>query len=180
MKRNILCLVGPSGSGKTTIKNALLDTGKFVAPVTCTSRKPRPGEVDGKDYHFLAESDFSTYYKYFLEYSLYNGSFYGTRDKDLEDALATGKKVVLVMDINGVQKVKERYGDRVILGYVQRNKEAAIRSILSRNVDQDEITRRLASWEEESQNIRVCDVVLQNNGSLSNTVRFVKSLFQED
>ena len=100
----LLVLSGPSGVGKTTVAHRLLQANaNLLRMVTCTTRSPREGEVDGQDYHFLTEADFLAQIRAggFLEHAEVYGNRYGTLKSSVQDALAAGRDVLIVNDVQG-------------------------------------------------------------------------------
>ena len=94
----LLVLSGPSGVGKTTVAHRLLEANSNLQRmVTCTTRAPREGEVDGQDYHFVTEDDFLTQIRAggFLEHAEVYGNRYGTLKSSVQEALAAGRDVLL-------------------------------------------------------------------------------------
>src|ERR1700749_1129431 len=97
-RHGILFVVSaPSGAGKSTLLAALRPGADFVYSISCTTRKPRPGELDGEDYHFLDREEFEQCIKAgdFLEYAEVHGHYYGTRRDAVLDNLNTGVDVLL-------------------------------------------------------------------------------------
>ena len=104
-----LVLSAPSGAGKTTLVRKLLsDYPDFGYSVSCTTRKPRPGEVDGRDYHFLSRDDFLKQREEgaFAEWAVVHGNFYGTPMKPLQALFASGQDVLLDVDVQGAAQLK--------------------------------------------------------------------------
>ena len=100
----LLVLSGPSGVGKTTVAHRLLEANaNLLRMVTCTTRLPREGEVDGQDYHFMTEADFLAQIRVggFLEHAEVYGNRYGTLKSSVQDALAAGRDVLIVNDVQG-------------------------------------------------------------------------------
>jgi len=113
----IVILSGPSGSGKTTLYQKILQDAAFknrlVRSVSCTTRRPRPGERNGADYFFVSEKKFL--YKiragHFLEYERVVGNYYGTPRRNVRDILKTGRHVLLCIDVNGARQVSAQEPD---------------------------------------------------------------------
>ena len=106
----MLVLSSPSGAGKTTLSRRLLDSDPEIdMSVSATTRKPRPGEVNGKDYFFLSTEDFGIMRnkREILESAKVFGNYYGTPRKPVEDALARGRDVLFDIDWQGTQQLDE-------------------------------------------------------------------------
>ncbi len=108
-RRGILFVVSaPSGAGKSTLLNALRPGEDFVYSVSCTTRAPRPGEIDGEDYHFLTPEDFAERLAAgeFLESAEVHGNHYGTRRAAVVDQLAAGVDVLIDIDVQGARMIR--------------------------------------------------------------------------
>ena len=108
-RRGILFVVSaPSGAGKSTLLNALRPAADFVYSVSCTTRAPRPGEIDGEDYHFLTAADFARRLAAgeFLETAVVHGNRYGTRRAAVADQLAAGVDVLIDIDVQGARMIR--------------------------------------------------------------------------
>ena len=109
MRHGILFIIsGPSGAGKTTLLESLEANRDFVYSVSCTTRSPRPGEIDGKDYHFMTESEFRERVEKneFLEHATVHGHFYGTLRETVLGNLSKGVDLLLDIDIQGAAMVR--------------------------------------------------------------------------
>ena len=108
-RRGILFVVSaPSGAGKSTLLNALRPGADFVYSVSCTTRPPRPGEINGEDYHFLTAEDFTRRLAAgeFLESAEVHGNHYGTRRAAVTDRLAAGVDVLIDIDVQGAAQIR--------------------------------------------------------------------------
>lgn len=106
----MLVLSSPSGAGKTTLSRRLLESDPEIEmSVSATTRRPRPGEQDGKDYYFLSTEDFGIMRNRgeFLEHAKVFGNYYGTPRKPVEEALARGQDVLFDIDWQGTQQLDE-------------------------------------------------------------------------
>jgi len=106
---HLFVLSAPSGVGKSTVVRTLLDRdSRLRFSVSCTTRAPRPGEVDGVDYHFLSRDDFVDGIRAgrFLEWAHVYGHYYGTDRRHVEAWLAEGFDVLLEIDVQGARKVR--------------------------------------------------------------------------
>jgi guanylate kinase len=121
-----LVLSSPSGGGKTTIARALLAARDDVGySVSATTRAPRPGEQDGKDYFFLTRDEFQRRIKAddFVEYADYSGERYGTLKSQLGAVLSSGRHAVLDIEIQGARAVKALYPEAVLVFIVPPSAE---------------------------------------------------------
>jgi guanylate kinase len=112
-RRGILFVVSaPSGAGKSTLLNALRPTADFLYSVSCTTRAPRPGEVDGEDYTFIAREEFERRIAghEFIEYAEVHGNFYGTPRANVLRNLEAGTDVLIDIDIQGAASIRQNGG----------------------------------------------------------------------
>lgn len=105
----LLVVSGPSGSGKTTLCRRLADAGEVRYSISCTTRPPRPGEENGRDYHFLSKEDFHRQLEAgaFLEHAEVHGNFYGSLKSEVISHLQNGIDVVMDIDVQGAEQVRE-------------------------------------------------------------------------
>jgi guanylate kinase len=104
----LFVISAPSGAGKTTLVEALRQTPNFVYSVSCTTRAPRAGEIEGEDYQFLSDADFRTRVKTgdFLEHAEVHGDFYGTLRKPVLTNLKNGVDVLIDIDTQGAAAIR--------------------------------------------------------------------------
>jgi guanylate kinase len=105
----LFVLSAPSGTGKTTLCENLRATPDFIYSVSCTTRPPRPGEVDGTDYHFLSRDEFLGKIERgeMLEYAIVHGNHYGTLKATVKEALTHGTDVLLDIDVQGAATIRQ-------------------------------------------------------------------------
>jgi guanylate kinase len=132
----LFVISAPSGAGKTTLVEALRQTPEFVYSVSCTTRPPRAGEIDGEDYYFLSESDFLARVNAgeFLEHAKVHGHYYGTWRTPVLDYLKTGVDVLIDIDTQGAAAIRN-CGDEFI--------RQALTDVFIMPPDLDELRRRL-------------------------------------
>jgi guanylate kinase len=109
-RQGILFVISaPSGTGKSTLCENLRSTPDFIYSVSCTTRPPRAGEVDGVDYHFLAEEEFLNRIARgeMLEHARVHGNYYGTLKATVKEALAHGTDVLLDIDVQGATTIRQ-------------------------------------------------------------------------
>jgi guanylate kinase len=112
----VFVITGPSGVGKgTLIAELLRRVPGLELSISATTREPREGEVDGRDYHFLAAEEFDRRIEErdFLEFASYSGNRYGTLRSEVESRLAAGRSVVLEIEVQGAQQVRAARPDSV-------------------------------------------------------------------
>jgi guanylate kinase len=128
----------PSGAGKTTLVDALKKTGEFIYSVSCTTRPARAGEVDGKDYQFLSETDFLARIKSgeFLEHATVHGQHYGTLLKPILTNLKNGIDVLIDIDTQGAASIRNLKDEFV---------RQSLADIFIMPPDLDELRRRLTN-----------------------------------
>jgi guanylate kinase len=106
----LFILSGPSGVGKGTLRKSVMDLGGINFSVSCTTRPPREGEIDGVDYRFISTEEFNKKLdeSLFLEHALVHDNMYGTLRKDVESVLESGEDMVLEIDVQGAFQVKSK------------------------------------------------------------------------
>lgn len=168
-RRGVLfVLSSPSGAGKTTISKKMLTSDREIAlSISVTTRPPRPGEVDGVDYHFV---DVDTFKKMaadgeFLEWAHVFGHRYGTPRARVEELLAAGKDVLFDIDWQGAQQLYQEAGPDVVRVFVlPPTMEELERRLRARNTDSDEvIAARMARAANEISHWDGYDYVLIND-----------------
>ena len=161
----MLIISGPAGSGKGTVNRHLLATGDFVFSVSATTRAPRPGEVDGVNYHFITQKDFTDRISNggMLEYTEYCGNFYGTPRKEAEAVLESGKNLILEIEVDGAKQVKAKYPDAVLIMLLPPSFKTQEHRLRSRGTETEEkILARLARTKEELCDISSYDYIVYN------------------
>ena len=141
----LLVLSAPSGGGKTTACDLLLKRLPWLKRcVTATTRAPRGGEKNGRDYWFLSEDEFKQRVAEggFFEYAQVHGNYYGTPRKEVEAALKKGQSLVLVIDVQGGAAVKGRRNDSVLVFLAPPSMQELKRRLKGRGEDSDAVMRR--------------------------------------
>jgi guanylate kinase len=149
----LLIVSGPSGSGKSTLVQKILDLPGTMPSVSCTTRPRRATEATGKCYDFVTEAQFEAMVQRgeFLEYARVFGKHsYGTPKKWLEESRKKGLDLVLEIDVQGAEQVKQKLPESVAIFILPPSREELERRLRSRGQDSDEeIARRLAKAREE-------------------------------
>lgn len=167
MKPFLLVLSAPSGGGKTTIARALLAAREDVGfSVSATTRKPRDGERDGIDYYFLSRDEFDRRVAAgeFLEWAEYGVERYGTLRAEVDRVLESGKHVVLDIEVQGAQQVRERCQNLVRVFIIPPSAAALVERLGGRNTEHpEEIVRRLRRAVDELTEAPTYDYIVVNN-----------------
>jgi len=176
MRGVLLVLSGPSGSGKTTIARRIAAESPEVSfSVSATTRRPRPGETDGVDYHFWSAERFAEAFRggEFLEHAeVYGAQRYGTPRRFVEEELAAGRDVVLDIDVQGGLQVQEQLPEAVLVfvlpGEAREGTAAWERALRERlrsrgSEDEEEISRRLGFMRAEIEQEEKYDHVVVND-----------------
>jgi guanylate kinase len=163
----MLVLSSPSGAGKSTIARALLERDANIAmSVSCTTRLPRPGEVDGTDYHFVSVETFQQMVAagQFLEHARVFDNFYGTPRQPVEAALASGRDVLFDIDWQGTQQLGQNArSDLVTVFILPPSVEELERRLRGRAQDSEEVVRkRMAKAGDEMSHWFEYDYILLN------------------
>lgn len=163
----LLVLSSPSGAGKTSLSRALLETDPHIAlSVSVTTRKPRPGEVEGRDYFFVDEKTFEAMAgnDQLLEWATVFGNYYGTPRAPIAEAIAQGRDVLFDIDWQGTQQLAERMaGDLVRVFVLPPSGEALEQRLRTRAQDPDEVVaKRMAQASSEISHWAEYDYVIVN------------------
>ena len=150
----------PSGAGKTTLSRRLLAADRNIAmSVSVTTRPPRPGEVNGKDYHFISKAEFARARDggALLEWAEVFGNFYGTPKKPVEDALARGRDVLFDIDWQGTQQLAQAMPEDLVRIFILPPSAEELRERLIRRAQDTatvvakrmaEASREISHWPE--------------------------------
>lgn len=151
-KGKLVVISGPSGGGKTSIWKELLRRFGYKRSISVTTRPPRPGEVNGKDYHFVGKKDFEGMISEnaFIEYAEVHGNLYGTPRLAMEEAVAKGETYILEIDVQGANQLRERGIPAFYLFIQPPSFEILQARLVNRKTDSPDVIRRRldkAQWE---------------------------------
>jgi guanylate kinase len=149
----VFVITGPSGVGKGTLIRALRErVPELDLAVSATTRRPRPGETQGVDYHFLSDEEFARRVADgdFVEWAEYSGRRYGTLRSDLESRTAAGRPVLLEIEVQGARQVREALPAAVQIFIVPPSEDALHARLVGRGTDDPEqVAARLRTAREE-------------------------------
>jgi guanylate kinase len=180
---HIFILVGSSGVGKSTVQESLLaekDLGLLRA-ITTTTRKPRPGDVEGVNFYFVSPEEFERMIKdhEFVEYVETFGRSYGTSRKELEGKLAQAP-VLMTTDMRGARSIKSLYPNTHVI-YLDAPREDLVRRIEERpGTTPEDMERRIKRMDEEKAGAHEADIIFQNpDGQFEETLGQVRSFISQ-
>lgn len=164
----LIVLSGPSGVGKGTVRKALFDMPghNLTYSVSMTTRKPRDGEVDGKDYYFVSRKEFERQIAKdnLLEYAEFVGNYYGTPRDKVEEQLRQGKEVFVEIDVNGAMQLRQKMPDAVFIFLVPPSKEALYDRLKERGTeDEYEVKNRIEKANKEFRLASAYDYIVVND-----------------
>ena len=163
----LFIVAAPSGAGKSSLVNAVLaDDRELVLSVSYTTRPPRPGEANGREYHFVDRASFQRMLEAgeFLESAEVHGNLYATSQKQIADVRASSRDILLEIDWQGAQQVRRLFPDAVSVFILPPSAEELERRLRARGKDsEDAIRRRLAAAEAEMSHAAEFDFVIINN-----------------
>ena len=182
-KKGLLIVIsGFSGAGKGTIVKQLVARYGYSLSVSCTTRAPREGEVDGRDYHFKTKAEFENLIDYngFIEYAHYVENYYGTPRKFVEDELAAGHNVILEIEVQGAMNIKRQYPDAVLLFITAPSaKELKERLVGRGSEDAETVRKRMNQAIKESSSMATYDYIVVND-DLDECVHHIHSIIEAE
>ncbi len=178
-----LVLSAPSGGGKTTVTKLLIERRSDLGySVSCTTRAPRKGEVDGVDYHFLTEAQFVEHRERgdLAEWAIVHGKFYGTLKSAIETVLRSGKHLIMDIDVQGAAQMAAAWPSAVLVFMLPPSVEVLLARLQERNTeDGSTLLTRLKSAHAELQVVSRYHYVLVND-DLESTVARVSSIIDAE
>jgi guanylate kinase len=166
-KGKLIVVSGPSGAGKSTVVfKAINGREDMCFSTSVTSRKPRPGEIDGREYFFIDRERFEKMVESdeLLEHAVYVGNYYGTPRKFVEDKLDAGNSVFLDIEVQGARQVKEKKPDAVMVFLIPPTLDELRKRLEKRGTESEEtICNRLSRAREEYAEADFYDYIVVND-----------------
>ncbi len=167
MENGLLVVIsGFSGAGKGTITKKLIENYDYYLSTSATTRKPREGEVDGKDYFFKTKEEFKEMIDNdgLIEWAEYVGNYYGTPKKSVEEQLAQGKDVILEIEVQGGMLVKKQFPDAVLIFITPPSIDELKNRLVGRGTEsEEEIQNRLKQAAKEVKYMREYEFAIIND-----------------
>ena len=167
MTGQLFIVSAPSGAGKTTLVRLLLEKDAAISlSISTTTRAPRPGEQDGREYHFVSVPQFVERRDRgeFLEWAEVHGNFYGTSQHWIEEQLQAGRDVLVEIDWQGAQQVREVFPEAIGVFILPPSMDVLKQRLAGRGTDSAEvIARRIAAAQAEMRHVDEFDYVIIND-----------------
>lgn len=182
MRNVLIVLSGPSGAGKGTIAKKLIERNPdLVLSVSCTTRAPRKGEINGREYYFTDKTHFKFLIENngLLEYSEHFENFYGTPREVVENNIKT-HDVILEIDVNGGLNVKKNFKDTVLIMIVPPSLEEVKNRLIKRNTESiDKINLRMERISYEMEKSKLYDYTVVND-NLSEAIEKIEQIINQE
>jgi len=177
----LVVLSGPSGAGKGAVLKRMKELGyPFHFVVTVTTRPKRPGEVDGVDYYFISEEEFAQMLARgeLLEHAVVYGQHKGIPKRQVREALASGKDVILRIDVQGAATIRKLVPEAVLIFLTASSEKELLRRLKRRKTETpEEMERRIATVREEMKRLPEFDyVVVNRDGALDEAVKPIAAI----
>ena len=154
MRKGLLFIIsGPAGSGKGTVVNELIASHpEITLSISATTRNPRPNEINGVHYHFISKDEFEKRIENgkMLEYATYSGNYYGTPEKEVQEAMENGKDVILEIEVEGAMQIKKKIEGAVAIMLTPPNATVLENRLRGRGTETEDVIKwRLERAKEE-------------------------------
>lgn len=185
MKKGVLVIIsGFSGSGKGTVVKELVKkySDEYCLSISATTRQPRTGEQNGREYFFLTNDKFESMIdnNELIEYAQYVSNYYGTPKKYVDEQLEKGYNVILEIEMQGALKVKEQFKDTLMIFMVPPNfNELKDRLVNRKTEDMDTINKRLERATQETEYMSKYDEIVVNN-EVEECVEHINTIIQDE
>jgi guanylate kinase len=165
-KGKLIVVSGFSGAGKGTVIKRLVEKYDYSLSISATTRQPREGETDGKEYYFKTVDEFMSLIDYngLIEWAQYVDNYYGTPRKFVEDEIAAGKNVILEIEVQGAMNVKAQYPNAILIFITTKDIDTLYNRLVSRGSEtKDVIAKRMARAAEEATSMENYEFIVIND-----------------
>ena len=165
-KGRLIVISGFSGAGKGTVVKRLTEKYDYSLSISATTRQPREGEVDGKDYYFKSVEEFMSLIDYngLIEWAQYVENYYGTPRKFVEDEIAAGKNVILEIEVQGAMNIKAQYPNAILIFITTKDIDTLKNRLISRGTETEEvIAKRMSRAAEEAASMESYEFIVVND-----------------
>ena len=181
----LIVISGPSGAGKDTVVQRMQERGlPFHFVVTATTRPKRANETHGKDYWFVSDEEFARMIEQneLIEYAIVYGDYKGIPKAQVREALASGKDVVMRLDVQGAETVRKLAHDALLIFITTENEEELVHRLRERKTEtSDSLAIRIATARKELQRLEAFDYVIVNHDfKLDETVDAIRAIIQAE
>ncbi len=162
----LLIISGFSGAGKGTVIRKLMEEGGYWLSVSATTRAPREGEEDGREYFFLTREEFEKRVEEgrFLEWAQFSGNYYGTPLDSALEHMEAGRDVILEIEAQGALQVKAKYPEAVLIFMVAPSMRELVRRLTGRGTESaEQVARRFNQAKNEIEKMHLYDFVVVND-----------------
>lgn len=177
--KKIIVISGSSGVGKgTVIKSLLSNCDDIKLSISCTTRNPREGEINGENYYFISREEFEDSIKNdeFIEWAEFSGNLYGTKKEFVLNSIKNGEHVLLEIDTQGALQIKEKMPEVVLIFIAPPSYEELVARLRGRHTETEEaIQKRLAFVDLEKENSKQFDHIVIND-SVEKAVDEIKQI----
>lgn len=181
----LIVISGPSGVGKDSVLEEMKSRGlPFHFVITATTRAPRPDEMDGRDYFFMSQDDFARMIDEgeLLEYAVVYQDYKGIPKSQVRKALASGKNVIMRIDVQGAETVRVLAKDALLIFLTPQNEEELINRLKNRNTEtMESLKLRIATTRQEYNKIGIFDyIVVNKDDCLHETVDMIEAIIKAE
>ena len=165
-KGKLIVISGFSGAGKGTVIKRLREKYDYSLSISATTRAPREGEVDGREYYFKTVDEFMSLIDYngLIEWAQYVDNYYGTPRKFVEEEMAAGKNVILEIEVQGAMKIKAQYPNAILIFVTTKDIETLKDRLTSRGTETAEvIQKRISRAAEEAESMESYEFIVIND-----------------
>ena len=165
-KGRLIVISGFSGAGKGTVVKKLIEKYDYSLSISATTRAPREGEVDGREYYFKTDEEFKSLIDYngLIEWAQYVENYYGTPRKFVEDEIAAGRNVILEIEVQGAMNIKAQYPNAILIFITTKDIETLEARRRARGTETDEvIQKRIRRAAEEVDSMESYEYIVIND-----------------